>query len=166
MTSLWRKRNLCHMQKSIYIENNTWARGEIWNFSSKVFNSVSHEQAHISTLLTRRSRLNSRFKKRTRCHSLIALHKARDMSAADWLFQTHVKNYRNFSPVVIRLFSEVEIPIKYSSICTSDKKYYVSFHTIKIATVQMLFMAVAINTNKPRKGFKRWLCIKLMYHNL
>ena len=65
------------------------------------------------------------------------------MSAADWLFQTHVKNYRNFSTVVIRLFSEVEIPIKHSSICTCDKKYYVSFHTIKIATVQMLFMAVS-----------------------
>ena len=110
------------MQKSIYIENNTWARGDIWNFSSKVLNSVSHERAHISTLLTRRSRLNSRFKKRTRCHSLIALHWARDMSAADWLFQTHVKNYRNFSTVVIRLFSEVEIPTKHSIICTCDKK--------------------------------------------
>ena len=30
------------------------------------------------------------------------------VSAADWLSQTHVKNYRNFSRVVTRLFSVVD----------------------------------------------------------
>ena len=70
----------------------------------------------INILVKRRSRLNSRFKKRTRCHSFMALNRASNMSAADWLFQTHAKNYRNFSRVVIRLFSEVKIPIKHSSL--------------------------------------------------
>ena len=48
------------------------------------------------------------------------LNRASDMSAADWLSQTHEKNYRNFSRVVIRSFTGlllVEIPIKNSSLC-------------------------------------------------
>ena len=36
--------------------------------------------------------------------------------AADWLSQTHVKNYCNFLHVVIRFFSVVEIPIKLPSL--------------------------------------------------
>jgi len=36
------------------------------------------------------------------CHSFLALKRASDMSAADWLSQTYVKNYRNFSRMVIR----------------------------------------------------------------
>ena len=48
----------------------------------------------INMLLTRRSRLNSRFKKRTRCHSFMALNRASGVPAADWLSQAHVKNYR------------------------------------------------------------------------
>ena len=46
----------------------------------------------------------------------MALNKVSDMSAADWLSQTHVKNNENFSRVVIRFFSVVEIPINYSSL--------------------------------------------------
>ena len=65
----------------------------------------------INILLTTRSRHDSRFKKRTRCHSFMALNRASEVSAADWLSQTYVKNYRNFSRVdEIRLFSVVEIP--------------------------------------------------------
>ena len=46
-----------------------------------------------------------------------ALNRANDnMSAADSLSQTHVKNYRNFSRVVIRLFSVVEVSVKHCSL--------------------------------------------------
>ena len=69
---------------------------------------------YINILLTRKSRLNSRFKKRTHYHSFMGLNRASNVPAADWLFQTHVKNYRNFSRVVIGFFSVVEIPIKHS----------------------------------------------------
>ena len=88
-------------------------------FLFSCFSSISHEWAqlyNINILPTRRSRLNSRFKKRTRCYSFTALNRASDVLAADWLSQTHVKNYRNFSRVVIRFFSVVEIPIKHSSL--------------------------------------------------
>ena len=71
---------------------------------------------YINILLTRRNRLNSRFKKRTRCYSFMALNRASDVPAADWLSQTQVKNYSNFSCVVILLSSVVEIPIKHSSL--------------------------------------------------
>ena len=106
-----------------------------YGISLRVLNSVSHDielntrkeipylQAtmyyfvyYINILLTRRSPLNSSFKKRTRCHSFMALNRASDVPVADWLSQTHVKNYRNFSRVVIRFFSVVEIPIKHSSL--------------------------------------------------
>ena len=41
----------------------------------------------------------------------MALNRASDMPAADWLSQTQVKNYRNFLRVVIQFFSvQVEIP--------------------------------------------------------
>ena len=46
---------------------------------------------HFTNNHARRSRFNSRFKKS-------------DVPAADWLSQTHVKNHRNFSRVVIRFF--------------------------------------------------------------
>ena len=36
--------------------------------------------------------------------------------AADWLSQTHAKNYCNFSCVMMQLFSVVEIPVKHSSL--------------------------------------------------
>ena len=39
------------------------------------------------------------------------------MLAADWRPQTHVKNYRSYSRVVIRLFAVVEIPVRHSSLC-------------------------------------------------
>ena len=42
---------------------------------------------YINILLTKNSRLNARFKKRTRCHSFMALNRASDMSAADWRSQ-------------------------------------------------------------------------------
>ena len=41
--------------------------------------------------------------------------KASDMSAADWLSETHRKNYDNFSCGVIPFLLVVEIPIKHSS---------------------------------------------------
>ena len=68
---------------------------------------------YINILLTGRS---ERFKKRNRCYSLMARNSVSDMSAADWLFQTHVKNYRSFPRVVIGFLSAVEIPIKLSSL--------------------------------------------------
>ena len=53
--------------------------------------------------LTNKRKQTPRFKKRARCHSIMALNRATGVSAADhnWLSQTHVKNYRNFSLVEI-----------------------------------------------------------------
>ena len=48
---------------------------------------------YTNNLLTTRSRLNSRFKKRTPCRSFMALNRASDMSVADWLSQTHMKSF-------------------------------------------------------------------------
>ena len=50
------------------------------------------------------------------CHSFMVLNRASDASAAYWLPQAHVKNYRNFSPVVRPFFSVVEVPVKHSSL--------------------------------------------------
>ena len=44
-----------------------------------------HFVSCINTLLTRSSQIYSCFKKRTGCHSFIALNKVSDMAAADWL---------------------------------------------------------------------------------
>ena len=46
----------------------------------------------------------------------MALNGASDVPAADWLPQTHVKNYHNFSCVVIRFSLEVEIPLTHFSL--------------------------------------------------
>ena len=55
--------------------------------------------------------------------------RARDVSAAGWLSQTCVNsNYHNFSCVVILFFSEVEIPIKHSSLC--NKMVYPSLQRL------------------------------------
>ena len=51
--------------------------------------------------------------------SLMVLNKLNTVSgipAADWLSQTHAKSYRNFSCVMMQLFSVVEIPVKHSSL--------------------------------------------------
>ena len=45
---------------------------------------------YIKIVLTRKSRLYSRFKRRKRCHLFMALNWASDVPAADWLSQTHV----------------------------------------------------------------------------
>ena len=64
-----------------------------------LFDSMSHSFAAIelNILLTRRSRLYLRFKKRMHGHSFKALNRWADVSAADWLSQTHMKSYLNFS---------------------------------------------------------------------
>ena len=51
----------------------------------------------------------------------MALSRASDVPASDWLSQTRVKNDRNFSGVAIRFFSVMEIAIKHSSLCNSKK---------------------------------------------
>ena len=72
------------------------------------FDLMSHSFAAIelNILLTRRSRLYLRFKKRMHGHSFMVLNRWVDLSAADWLPQTHTKSYRNFT-----FFSVVVIPI-------------------------------------------------------
>lgn len=67
---------------------------------------------YINVFLTRRTRHNSRLRKKT----LPFIHSAGDVSAVDWISQTRVKNYRNFSRLVIRFFWVVEIPTKHSSL--------------------------------------------------
>ena len=64
----------------------------------------------INTLLTRRSRLHSRFIE-NELPFIQALNRLSDVLAADWLSETRVKNYRNFH---IFKCSEVEISIKHS----------------------------------------------------
>ena len=78
--------------------------------------TMSYFVCHINILLTRRSHLNPWFKKRMHCHSFMALNRASDTSAAAWLSQTQMKNYRFIFHVVIQFFSVVEIPIKHSSL--------------------------------------------------
>ena len=105
---------------------------------------------YINILLTPRSRLNSRFKKTTPCHSFMVLNRASDVPAADWLSQTLVKNNRNFSSVVIRFFSEVEIPIKHTSLY--NKVIYPMDSTIQPQLTnwgQMDFFRVVRNSTLP-----------------
>ena len=63
------------------------------NFSAFFeFDKISYLTKSVETLpsgdsakdKTRRSQLNSPFKKRTRCHSFVALNRASDVPAADW----------------------------------------------------------------------------------
>ena len=54
----------------------------------------------------------------------MALNRASDAPAADLLSQTHVTNYRDFSRVVIRFFSVVEIPRTPVSIIEYYYYYY------------------------------------------
>ena len=58
----------------------------------------------------------------------MALNRVSDVPAANWLSQTHVKNYRNFLPVVIRFFSVVEIPIKHPSLYNKDIDHLRTYH--------------------------------------
>ena len=56
--------------------------------------------------------------------------KAGDVSAADWQYQIHVKNYRYFTRVQFDLFSGLEILVKYSSL---DNYYYYFFlHKVEV----------------------------------
>ena len=57
-------------------------------------------------------------------YSFMALNGVSDVSAADWLSQTLVKNYEKFSGVLIRLFLVVKISIKHSSLY--NKYNYIS----------------------------------------
>ena len=42
--------------------------------------------------------------------------KASDLSSAEWRYQTHVKKYRIFSSVLLRLFSVLEILVCHHSL--------------------------------------------------
>ena len=42
--------------------------------------------------------------------------KGSDVSAADWRYQGHVQNYRNFTLIQLWLFSGLEIFVKYRSL--------------------------------------------------
>ena len=53
----------------------------------------------------------------------LVLNRASDVPAANWLSQTHVKYYRNFSLLVIPFFSTVEIPTKHSSLYYNKFQY-------------------------------------------
>ena len=89
-----------------------WESTEILYLQATMYYFVHY----INTLLTRRSRLYSSFKKKKCSHSFMAVNKVSDVSAADWLNQTHAKNCHNFSHVEIQFFSVVEIPIEDSSL--------------------------------------------------
>ena len=74
-----------------------------YGFSLLVFTELDISRVSAS-YEQEKSALIHIFKKRTRCHSLMALNRASHVPAADWLSQTHVKNYRHFSCVVISFF--------------------------------------------------------------
>ena len=82
---------------------------------------ISHERAHINTLQTRKSRLNSRLK-RTRQQLIGFLKHTRKIIVM-------------FSRVVIRVFSVVEIPILHSSLYNKIV-YYFDFNS---STVKLRF---------------------------
>ena len=63
----------------------------------------------------------------------MALNRASDALAAVWLSQTQVTNYRDFSRVVIRFFSVVEMPRTPVSII----EYYYYYAAVK--TICMLY---------------------------
>ena len=88
----------------------------------------------ISISLTRRSWLNSRFKKSARWHSFMALNKASDVSAADRLSQAHVQK---ISYVVMRYFSVVEIPLKHFSLY--NKMKYPVWYLLKATLLQLIW---------------------------
>ena len=132
---------------------------------------------YINILPTRRSRLNSRFKKRTLCYSLTALNRASDVSAADWLSHTQVKNYRNFSRVLIRFFSVVEILVKHCGLynktcyCISltlclTKTYSISVRIFSIAVTLLIntfgfsHFTIPVSMASSRRG-----CNKTATHN-
>ena len=130
--------------KSGNIENNTWAWGDIWNFSLSVQLDFSQPSTamewdiklhtkreipylqetmyyfvhYINILLTRISWLHSLFKKRMRYHSLMALNRASDMSPADL---KNVKSCHHFSRVVRQFFSET--PRLYNKISFSTFEF-------------------------------------------
>ena len=80
------------------IESNT--RREIQYLEATMYYFVYY----IKILLRRKSQLSKR--------EHVTIHSWRsEISVADWLSQTRVKNYDNFSCVVILFFSVVEIPI-------------------------------------------------------
>ena len=108
-------------------EISCWARGEEMKTDS--CNYSKHFVYYINTLQTRRRRLNSRFKKRTRCHSFMVLNRANDVSAADWQSQTHVKYHRNFSCEEMRFsFSVEEIPVKHTNLY--NKTFFSSYYLL------------------------------------
>ena len=83
-----------------------------WDIDLNTRSEIPHLQGtlyylvyFINILLTRKSRLNSRFKMRTRCYSFLLLNRAGDLPAA----QTYRKKYFNCSRVVLRFFSVVEL---------------------------------------------------------
>ena len=63
--------------------------------------------------------------------SFMVPNRASDVPAAVRLSQTHVKNYRYFSRVVIRFFSVVEIPIKHPSLYNKKDSSFVSLRNLK-----------------------------------
>ena len=102
---------------------------------------------YINILLTRGGRPNSCFKKRTHCHSFTALNRASDISAVDWLSQTHVKKYGNFSRAVTRFFSVVEIPT------LSTPVYIINIvYVIESATYGVIFITSCLYENPNERG--------------
>ena len=67
----------------------------------------------------------------------MALNKASEASAADW--QTHVKNYLNFSRMVVWFFSVVEILLKHFSLCTKSVLLTAATSSLSHSTIKILF---------------------------
>ena len=79
----------------------------------------------------------------------MALNGASGVSLADWRYQTHVKNYRNFSSRV-EFFSVVEIPLKHSSLCIEmDRPFLSSLHSLfqSESRCEILVMVISSNFN-------------------
>ena len=73
-------------------------------------------------LLTWRGWLNSEFKKRIHCHSFMALNRASDVSAADWLSQ-HTWKINDFSKCGDTVFLSDGGPIKHSSLHNKNQHH-------------------------------------------
>ena len=106
--------HILHIGEVNDIDNNTWARKDmeyLFECSTRYLStersgqvryrveleqrnsispSIMYYFVYFMNTLLKRSRLNSRFKRRTRCHSFIVLNRASHMSAGDWRSQRHV----------------------------------------------------------------------------
>ena len=121
-----------------------------WKWEEKfpyLYANVYHFVYYINILLARRSWLNLRFKKRTYCQRVTCRHSIG--------YLEHVKNCYNFSHVVMRSFSVVEIPIKHSSFCNKVLLIWNKIMTLWV--LKTLYTALPLTSTTPFHDYNNHL---------